>query len=131
MKLFRLLAAVAFGAPTKDEYPHDPDVMEYCQGMVGGYYPVPDDCSSYFVCWNYGEYTPITTLPHDLIHFGSPAGRNLRTILVRHGPSHVGTKMEDSKIGRLPSDHWSKSARLVLILVFRLCVGVAMRRCFE
>ena len=54
MKIFSLIAAVAFAS--NDEYPHDPEAMEYCQGLPGGYYPHPEDCGSYYVCWNYGEF---------------------------------------------------------------------------
>ena len=53
MKFFGFLATFALA---NDEYPHDPDAMEYCQGMPGGYYPHPEDCGSYYVCWNYGEF---------------------------------------------------------------------------
>ena len=52
MKFFGFLATFALA---NDEYPHDPDAMEYCQGMPGGYYPHPEECGSYYVCWNYGE----------------------------------------------------------------------------
>jgi len=51
MKFLGFLAAVALA---NDEYPHDPEAMEYCQGLPGGYYPHPEDCDTYYVCWNYG-----------------------------------------------------------------------------
>ena len=36
------------------EIDHDEDAMKFCQGKDQGYYENPNDCNSFFFCWNDG-----------------------------------------------------------------------------
>ncbi|CBY38046.1 unnamed protein product [Oikopleura dioica] len=77
MKVLALCGTVAlsqttgevFETTTVNPFPHDPVAMQFCEsGCAGtdyedpaghcfdGFYPYPDECSKYIVCWDEGLF---------------------------------------------------------------------------
>jgi len=51
MKFLSMILSFALGQDTE----HDPEAMAFCSGKQNGFYDNPNDCNSYFHCWNNGE----------------------------------------------------------------------------